>query len=186
MIWNEILCLGDSLTSGARDPYGRSYPAELGSMMTSEMNEFYYCHNFSINGETSSDLQKRAWSNISAGKNSKIMILIIGTNDSEAKIPMDIYEDNIRQIVNIARVFGMYVILGTIPNINFTPLYLNPKYIKEYNVKPRKELNFILPIILVIFIELWPLKSTGSFFTTWNATFFWLTISLLNALKKVK
>ena len=74
MIWNEILCLGDSLTSGARDPYGRSYPAELGSMMTSEMNEFYYCHNFSINGETSSDLQKRAWSNISAGKNSKIMI----------------------------------------------------------------------------------------------------------------
>ena len=62
----------------------------------------------------------------------------------------------------------------------------NYKYIKEYNIKPSKELNFILPIILVIFIELWPLKSTGSFFTTWNATFFWLTISLLNALKKVK
>ena len=133
MIWNEILCIGDSLTSGARNPYGRSYPAELGSMLTTETNEFYYCHNFSINGETSSDLQKRAWSNISSGKNSKIMILIIGTNDSEAKIPGDIYEDNIRQIVNIGRVFGMYVILGTIPDLGFTPLYLNPKYIKLYN-----------------------------------------------------
>ena len=60
---------------------------------------------------------------------------------------MDIYEDNIRQIVNIARVFGMYVILGTIPNINFTPLYLNPKYIKEYNLiikKLSKEMKFDL------------------------------------------
>ena len=62
----------------------------------------------------------------------------------------------------------------------------NYKYIKEYNIKPSKELNFILPIILVIFIELWPLKSTGSFFSTWNATFFWLTILLLNSFKKVK
>jgi len=133
MIWNEILCIGDSLTSGARNPYGRSYPAELGSLLTKETNEFYYCHNFSINGETSSDLQKRAWANINSGKNSKIMILIIGTNDSEAKIPEDIYEDNVRQIINIARVFGMYVILGTIPDVEFTPLYLNPKYIKLYN-----------------------------------------------------
>ena len=32
MIWNEITCLGDSLTYGARDRYGRSYPAELGKM----------------------------------------------------------------------------------------------------------------------------------------------------------
>ena len=29
MIWNEILCIGDSLTYGARDEYGRSYPLEL-------------------------------------------------------------------------------------------------------------------------------------------------------------
>ena len=28
MIWNEILCLGDSITFGARDPYKRSYPVE--------------------------------------------------------------------------------------------------------------------------------------------------------------
>ena len=133
MIWNEILCLGDSITSGARDPYGRSYPAELGSLLTKETGEFYYCHNFSVNGETSSDLQKRAWDNIRSGKDSKIMILIIGTNDSEAKLPGEIYEDNIRQIINVARAFGMYVILGTVPDVEFTPLYLNPKYIKLYN-----------------------------------------------------
>lgn len=145
MIWNEILCIGDSLTSGARDPYGRCYPAELGSMLSKETNEFYYCHNYSINGETSSDLQKRAWRNISGSKNSKIMILIIGTNDSEAKIPSHIYEDNLRQIINVGMVFGMYIIVGTIPDIGFTPLYLNLEYIKLYNgiiKKLSKEMNF--------------------------------------------
>ena len=36
MIWNEIVCLGDSITFGARDEYGRCYPAELGSV---ELNQ---------------------------------------------------------------------------------------------------------------------------------------------------
>ena len=44
MIWNEILCLGDSITFGARDCYGRSYPAELGKMLTESLKEFYFCH----------------------------------------------------------------------------------------------------------------------------------------------
>ena len=41
MIWNEIVCLGDSITFGARDEFGRCYPAELGKLLTKELNEFY-------------------------------------------------------------------------------------------------------------------------------------------------
>ena len=37
MIWNEILCLGDSITFGARDPYKRSYPNELGQILIAEI-----------------------------------------------------------------------------------------------------------------------------------------------------
>ena len=55
MIWNEIVCLGDSLTFGARDPFKRSFPAELGKMLSDETGEFYYCHNYGVCGETSSD-----------------------------------------------------------------------------------------------------------------------------------
>ena len=131
MIWNEIVCLGDSLTFGARDPFKRSFPTELGKMLSDETDEFYYCHNFGINGETSSDLQKRAWGNISSRSNAKILLLLIGTNDTQIKIPPHIYEDNIRQIVNVARVHGMYVIDGTLHSIGFTTIYLNPKYNKE-------------------------------------------------------
>ena len=34
-------------------------------------------------------------------------------------------------------------------------------------------------IIISLFIEIWPIKSTGSFFTTWGATYFWITVALL-------
>ena len=37
----------------------------------------------------------------------------------------------------------------------------------------------VIPLIIVIIIELWPIRSSGSFFTTWNATFFWLAASIL-------
>ena len=43
--------------------------------------------------------------------------------------------------------------------------------------------NLIIPIIVIFFLEIWPIKSTGSFFTTWNATFFWIIVGLLFSTK---
>ena len=145
MIWNEILCLGDSITFGARDPYKRSYPNELGQMLTEKTKEFYFCHNCSISGETSSELLRRAWGNIKSHSNANIMLLIIGTNDTQLKVPDDIYEDNLRQIISVAKIHGMHVIVGTLPELDFTPLYLNRSYIKRYNsviYKLSKKMNF--------------------------------------------
>jgi len=133
MIWNEILCLGDSITFGARDPYKRSYPVELSKILTEKLNECYVCHNCSVSGETSSELLRRAWSNIKSHSNAKIMLLLIGTNDTQLKVPIDIYEDNLRQIISMARIHGMHVIVSTLPELAFTPLYLNRSYIKKYN-----------------------------------------------------
>ena len=59
-------------------------------------------------------------------------------------------------------------------------------YITKYNQTLNTELVFIIPIIISIFLEVWPLRSSGSFFTTWNATFFWLCVGILFAWKKVK
>jgi hypothetical protein len=39
----------------------------------------------------------------------------------------------------------------------------------------------LVPIVVLFFLEIWPIKSTGSFFTTWGATFFWLNVGLLIA-----
>ena len=125
MIWNQVLCLGDSLTYGARDRYGRSFPAEMGSMLSDLTEEFYICHNYGVNGETSSDLLRRCWNIIKSNKDCKIMTLLIGTNDTKLPMPDHIYQDNLKQIINCAKVFGMRVIVGTIPELTFSPYYMS-------------------------------------------------------------
>ncbi len=123
MIWNEIVCLGDSLTYGARDEYGRSYPAELGKILSEKTGEFYICHNYGINGETSSDLLRRSWNILKSNKSSKIAILMIGTNDTKKPTPINVYRDNIRQIVMSIKANGMTPIVSTLPDLTFSPYY---------------------------------------------------------------
>ena len=55
-------------------------------------------------------------------------------------------------------------------------------YLKGNYRKIDSDLYLFIPIFLTFFIEIFPLKSTGSFFTTWNATFIWLITSLLCAM----
>ena len=58
-------------------------------------------------------------------------------------------------------------------------------YIKTCIKSKDFELYLLIPIILMIFIEIWPVKSTGSFFTTANATYFWLLIAIFISKKKI-
>ena len=56
-------------------------------------------------------------------------------------------------------------------------------YFIKYKHKINSETILLVPIVITLFLEIWPLKSTGSFFTNWTATFFWLTTALLFANK---
>ena len=147
MIWNEVVCLGDSLTYGARDRYGRSYPAEMGKILTEKTGEFYICHNYGINGETSSDLLRRSWHILKSNPGAKLMCLMIGTNDTKKPTPVSIYRDNLRQIILSSRANGYTTIVGTLPELRFSPYYQkNRNYIELYNLeilKLSKELGFI-------------------------------------------
>ena len=148
MIWNEIVCLGDSLTYGARDRYGRSYPAELGKILSEITGEFYICHNYGINGETSSDLLRRSWNILKSHSGAKICLLLIGTNDTKKPMPIDIYKDNLRQIIKSIKVNGKTPIVATLPALNFSPYYMfNRDYIEKYNSAIKElssELKFLV------------------------------------------
>ena len=61
-------------------------------------------------------------------------------------------------------------------------LYHFKNYIKEMN----PETVLFIPIILGVIIEVWPLRSSGSFFTSGNATFFWLSVAIFLANKKIE
>ena len=148
MIWNEILCIGDLLTYGARDIYGRSYPAELAKIMAEKTNEFYVCHNYGINGETSSDLLRRTWSILKSNRDSKICLFMIGTNDTKKPTPLDVYEDNMRQIILSIKANGMIPIVATLPELEFNPYYAkNRNWIDKYNkviTTLSKSLDFLI------------------------------------------
>lgn len=134
MIWNEILCLGDSLTYGARDCYRRSYPVELGQILYEKTKEFYICHNYGVNGETSSDLLRRSWNILKSNQSCKICLLLIGTNDTKQPTPLGVYKDNMRQIIMSIKSNGMKPIVGTLPPLTFSPSYaLNREYTKKYS-----------------------------------------------------
>ena len=59
-------------------------------------------------------------------------------------------------------------------------------YLKKYNQQKNPEMNLLIPVIILFLLEIWPIKSTGSFFTTWGATFFWLNAAMLIAAKAKK
>jgi hypothetical protein len=59
-------------------------------------------------------------------------------------------------------------------------------YLKKYYQQKNSEIILLIPVIISFFLEIWPIKSTGSFFTTWGATFFWLNTAMLIAAKAKK
>ena len=74
-------------------------------------------------------------------------------------------------IIGISLVFIIIIIL-MLKIFNFL---IKKKYEKD------KSLYFLIPIILIFFLEIWPFRSSGSFFTNWGSTLFWLNIALLQA-----
>jgi O-antigen ligase len=70
--------------------------------------------------------------------------------------------------------FGFAIVLILLYNV------LHISFFKKYFSKSTlKENNIIIPFIFLLIVEIFPLKSTGSFFTTGNTTYFFLLISIL-------
>jgi O-antigen ligase len=53
------------------------------------------------------------------------------------------------------------------------------KEIKNNKVDFKKYFPIIFGNLLIIAIYIWPIKTSGSFFTTWNGSFFWLSLGIL-------
>ena len=84
------------------------------------------------------------------------------------------------ELLSESGLFGFSLMLFFFVILMKNCLYHFKNYIKEMN----PETVLFIPIILGVIIEVWPLRSSGSFFTTWNATFFWLNVGMLLAYNK--
>jgi O-antigen ligase len=73
--------------------------------------------------------------------------------------------------------FGIigYLLLSTFIFLNLIKMF------KKFNHKSllRKNYNlYFIPIVISLLVEIWPIKSTGDLFTTWNGSTVWLMIAL--------
>ena len=132
----KILCLGDSLTNGARNEYYRDYTLELNYLIKNKKKADNICINESVNGETSSEILKRAIK-ILNNQEFDIVLLLAGTNDTKVPIPTSVFKKNILQIVTHVRMYNAKIIIGLLPPIySGLPCYSQKegnKILSEYN-----------------------------------------------------
>ena len=77
--------------------------------------------------------------------------------------------------------FGFFIIF-----ILFSLIFIKTfiaKYFKKSNLN---RYHLITPFIFLFFAEIFPIRSTGSFFTTGNATYIFLLLSIIIPLLKIK
>jgi len=119
MVYGFILCIGDSLTYGSRENYGRDYAFYLGKILSEKYDQGWVAIAEGLPGETSSELATRVYKTIRKYPECYEVIFLTGTNDSKDNIitPVEIFKENIEQILRVAKVCKKKVYLCTIPDM---------------------------------------------------------------------
>ncbi len=139
MVYGFILCIGDSLTYGSREDYGRDYAFYLGKILSEKYNQGWVAIAEGLPGEASSELATRVYKTIKKYPECYEVVFLTGTNDSKDNIitPTKIYRENIVQILRVAKICKKKVYLCTIPDMTGfgCPDYTvrSANRIKEYN-----------------------------------------------------
>jgi lysophospholipase L1-like esterase len=129
----KYYCIGDSITNGARNEYYRDYSSELNYLFR---NKNICFSNYSINGETTSEIIKRLI-RIVFTKEVDGIIFMGGTNDTKIPTPKTLFKKNILIVISICQKFNIKLIILNLPKIyGGLPCYSQIKgnfYIKMYN-----------------------------------------------------
>jgi len=153
-----IICLGDSLTFGSRDIIeGQGYPAILASLIEGETGKICICLNKGRAKDTSTDVLLRAYDDLLAYPEAQLVLLLVGTNDLKGTPQPEIFRNNIKQIVNIARVCNKKILVGTLPPIYSLGMWCFPHNVmdgvNQYN-KVLAELSIEMDFPIVDFSDM--------------------------------
>ncbi len=99
MNWETLLCLGDSITFGARSYC--AYPDYAGAALEKTLKNHWQTVTYAINGHTAMDLQRLITANFFNIKqyDAGVVSVLIGTNDIKKNTPIADYEIAYRQIL---------------------------------------------------------------------------------------
>jgi lysophospholipase L1-like esterase len=128
MNWETILCLGDSITCGARSYFG--YPEICGSILEQALSKKWNIINHSTNGYTTIDLIRSLNPAAISYKESfpSIITIMIGTNDIKNKTAINDFTIAYKQLIVKAMIMSVNnnIVLFKIPR--FTNRVFYPYY----------------------------------------------------------
>lgn len=97
MNYQNILCVGDSQTFGART-YG-CYPLHLARLLTARSTYAWRAVNLSANGATARDLWFRSHHDLETVTDTRQACVLIGTNDAGEGVDAELFTEYYRQIL---------------------------------------------------------------------------------------
>jgi lysophospholipase L1-like esterase len=135
MIYGTILCVGDSLVTGARDKYGLGMPRYLSDCL-SIRDQTWVAVDEGENGETSSALLRRYYKVLRAYPEAKDVVLCIGTNDAKTPaVPAEVFRRNYSELLRTSAVLKKFTYCCLIPKRNGfgAPDYIDNDFVGQYN-----------------------------------------------------
>jgi len=135
MIYGQVLCVGDSLLTGARDEYDISVPMLLGDALSIKGQKWLGI-DCAVNGETSSSLLRHLYKTVRAYPEAKEVVICIGTNDAkEPALPESVFLRNYGEILKTLSILHRRALTCLVPQRGgFGAIDLiDPGAIKSYN-----------------------------------------------------
>lgn len=140
MIYGVILCLGDSLLTGARNEVGLSVARFLGDEL-SVGGQHWVAVDEGVNGEKSGDLLRRAYRTIRAYPEAKDVVICVGTNDAKKpSLSPDVFGRNYAELLRTAAILGKWCYACLLPERSGfgAPDYIDNEAILRYNMAIEK------------------------------------------------
>jgi len=131
----NIICFGDSLTSGIGASPGMDYPSQLSGMISLPVV------NAGRPGDTTEDALDRLEDDV-LSRSPRIVLVVLGGNDFKNRLPRNAAFENLRQIVGKIQDQGALVVIGGIK----IPLW-GAELEKEYQQLARETGSLIVPNI---------------------------------------
>jgi lysophospholipase L1-like esterase len=114
-VYGIIICQGDSLTYGSRDPDGMSYPLYLGRLLSAKHKQTWATVNFGVPGECWAELWRRNYRELLSVPEAGEVCLWMGTNDAWKGRSLEASLTACEAVLDQCKAAGRHVYLATLP-----------------------------------------------------------------------
>jgi lysophospholipase L1-like esterase len=117
-IYGVVVCQGDSLTFGSRDPDGMSYPLYLGRLLSRKHDQTWATVGFGVPGDGWPEIWRRNYRELLSVPEASEVCLWAGTNDAKQNRSVEQTLVACEAVLDQCRALGRVVYLATLPGKN--------------------------------------------------------------------